>query len=219
MDAFLGVISILGFFICLIMAIVSAIKKSGKVKKWAIGTGVCFLLFVAAVAMPGGDTPTTTNPAKSPEQIAQEKADAKAKAKQEGEAKAAKEKADAEAKAAAEAKALESLKAEAKTISYKDLARSPDTYKGAKVKYTGEVAQVQESGNNVALRVNVTKTPYGYDDTVFIIYDKNIVSGRILEDDIITFWGESAGLITYQTVLNSELTIPQINVKILELNK
>jgi len=169
--------------------------------------------------------PTVSTPAKTPEQIAQEKADAELKTKQAEEAKVAAEakaKADAEAKVAAEKAAaaakITTLKNEAQSIPYKDLARNPDNYKGKKVKYTGKVIQVQEEGKNVGLRVNVTKGAYGYDDTMFVMYDKGIVNGRVLEDDIISFWGTSAGLLTYKTVMGAEMTIPQAMAQIVEVN-
>ena len=111
-----------------------------------------------------------------------------------------------------------SLKSEAKTISYKDLARNPDSYKQAKVTYTGEVIQVQENGNSVALRVNVTKNTYGYEDTMYVTYDKSIISGRVLEKDVVTFWGNSNGLLTYKTIMGAEMTIPQVNGRIITVN-
>ncbi|MGE4273300.1 MAG: cell envelope integrity protein TolA [Desulfitobacterium sp.] len=76
---------ILGFFVCIIMIIVSAIKKNGKVKKWGIGIGVCFALFIVGVAISPSEPSATTSkdPAKeaapaekTPEQIAQEEAEA-----------------------------------------------------------------------------------------------------------------------------------------------
>lgn len=194
--------------------------------KWKmIVATIVYLLIIGWIGNGMTDKPApanaptvTTSTAKTPEQIAQDKANADAKAKQEADAKAAKEKADAEAKAAAAAKALETLKSEAQTIPYKDLARNPDTYKGKSVKYTGEVIQVQEDSGLVGLRVNVTKSSYGYEDTVFVAYDKNIISSRVLEKDIITFYGTSAGLLTYKTVMGSEMTIPQIAAKIVQIN-
>ena len=131
--------------------------------------------------------------------------------------KEATEKAKAEEAARAAAK-LASLKSDAQVIPYKELARNPDAYKGKTVKYTGKVIQVQEDGNNVGLRVNVTKNTYGYENTMFITYDKGIISGRVLEDDIISFWGTSAGLLTYKTVMGSEMSIPQVLVQIVEVN-
>jgi hypothetical protein len=41
---------------------------------------------------------------------------------------------------------------------------------------------------------------------------------RILEDDIVTIWGTSAGLYTYETVMGSELTIPSLVANYVELN-
>lgn len=188
--------------------------RSNTKWKMAVAMVIYIILFGKIVgaftsnnSAPASTTPatTTSTPAKTPAQIAKEKADAEAAAQ------AAKEKAAAQA--------LASLKSEAKTIPYKDLARNPDNYKGAAVKYTGKVIQVQEDGNTVALRVNVTVDEYGiYNDTVFVTYDKSIVSGRILEDDIISFWGVSAGLFTYQTVMGAEMTIPQVDAQIVELN-
>jgi len=156
---------------------------------------------------------------------AKEKADAEAKVISDAKAKAdaeAKAKQDAADRAVADAKAIEDKKAadaevaaaaearKPKHIAYKDLARNPENYNGTNVIYTGKVIQVQESGKLVNLRVNVTKNTYGYEDTIMIQYDKGIVSGRVLEDDIITFSGMSMGLLTYKTVIGAEMTIPQV---------
>lgn len=81
---------------------------------------------------------------------------------------------------------------------------------GTMVKFTGQVGQVQEDGNTVALLVSVTRGTYGYTDTVMLAYDKSLVSGRILEDDIVSFTAESKGLLTYKTVRGDDLTIPQM---------
>jgi len=141
---------------------------------------------------------STVSVVQTPEQIAQATADTELKAKQ-----------AEDAKVATEVAKLASLKTEAKAIPYKDLARTPDTYMGAKVKYTGEVIQVQEDGNNVGLRVNVTKGSYDlYSDTMYVTYDKGIIKGRVLDKDIISFWGVSAGLLKYQTVMGAEISIP-----------
>lgn len=209
--------------------------RSGTKWKMALAT-VIYILLASKVVGAFNSQPATTSsttlasttsePAKTPEQIAKEKADADAAAKQKADAdaaQAAKDKADAEAKVAADkaaaAQALASLKSEAKTIPYKDLARNPDNYKGAAVKYAGKVVQVQEDGNSVALRVNVTRDDYGlYNNTVFVVYDKGIISGRVLEDDVISFWGISGGLFTYKTVMGAEMTIPQVLAKIVEVN-
>jgi colicin import membrane protein len=92
-SAFLGIVSILGFFVCIIMVIVSAIKKSEKTRNWGIGIIACCVLFIVAVSIPSGDSASTSsNTAKTPEQIEQAKVETEENAEAEAEAKAAKEK-------------------------------------------------------------------------------------------------------------------------------
>ena len=211
--------------------------KMGLGKKLLIGVAV--LVVLGWMIPDEKNAPATTTVAvaveKTPEQIAADKVIADAKATQDAADKVAadaKAKVDAEAKAKqdaadkviADAKAVEDKKiadakaaaaveaAKPKHIAYKELARNPDTYNGINVIFTGKVIQVQESGKLVNLRVNVTKNDYGYEDTVLIQYDKSIVSGRMLDDDVITFSGMSMGLLTYETVMGAEMTIPQVLV-------
>lgn len=99
-------------------------------------------------------------------------------------------------------------------IEYDDLARNPDKVKEKKVLVTGEVIQVLEDeySDDVNLRVDITKTSYGYKDTIFVVGELDDSGDRILEDDIISIWGYCAGTYTYETVLGSSLTIPRINM-------
>ena len=253
MLALLGISSVIGFFVCVILLIIAKVKKNGKVKKWSISAGACFVVFVIALILTPGLTPEQITQAKTADElkvkqaaeiVEKNKVDviaADAKAKVAAESKAtqdaadkvvadAKAKVDAEAKAKqvaadkviADAKAVEDKKiadaaaaaaveaAKPKQIAYEELARNPDSYVGTNVIFTGQVIQVQEDGNLVNLRVNVTKNDYGYEDTVLIQYDKSIISGRVLDDDVITFSGMSMGLLTYETIMGAEMTIPQV---------
>ena len=54
---------------------------------------------------------------------------------------------------------------------------------------------------------------YKYDDVIFIVVDRDLVKSRILEDDVIRFYGVSAGLITYQSTIGGEITIPAASVE------
>lgn len=104
-----------------------------------------------------------------------------------------------------------------KSISYNELARNPKKYEGQLVKFTGEVIQVQEAQSwlyyNV-YRIDVTYQGYGYyDDTVYVTYDGYDSEERILEDDIVTFYGEYKGLKTYETVMGANVTIPHVEAK------
>lgn len=124
--------------------------------------------------------------------------------------KVAKEKEAAE-KAAAE-KAIKEAEKKEKAgyntgITYNQLARTPDDYKGQKVKFKGEVVQVMEGDGEVQIRFAVDKD---YDKIILCSYNSSIVTSRILEDDVITIYGTSAGLFTYQSTLGGDITVPLV---------
>lgn len=104
-------------------------------------------------------------------------------------------------------------------IAYKKLARNPEKYEGKKLKYTGKIIQVMEDDDYTAFRIDVTKGKYGiWDDTVYVEFWGDSKK-RFLEDDIVTFYGESEGLHTYETILGSSVTIPSIEAKYITLKK
>lgn len=100
--------------------------------------------------------------------------------------------------------------ADCQTYTFKEIARTPDKYKGKKAKITGEVVQVQRTISGYELRVDITKNEYGYySDTIYVTYTpKSSDEPRILDDDIITIYGELAGEKTYQSVSDTIVTIP-----------
>ncbi|HLR79915.1 MAG TPA: toxin regulator [Bacillota bacterium] len=99
-------------------------------------------------------------------------------------------------------------------ITYDQLARTPDDYEGEKVKFSGKVLQVMEgNGSTVQLRMAINDD---YDKVIYVEYDSNIVDSRILEDDQITIMGLSAGLLTYESTLGGEITIPAVMVDTIE---
>ena len=62
MSTFLGLLSILGFFACLVWLIIRLFKRSGR-KKPLMGLGVCVVLFIVAIVIPpsfeSGNTKST----------------------------------------------------------------------------------------------------------------------------------------------------------------
>lgn len=100
---------------------------------------------------------------------------------------------------------------------YSELARDPDSYVGKQVKFTGKVIQVTEGLGITAMRVNVTQGRYTWSDTMYVTYIPASGEGRILEDDIITFYGEMQPLKTYTTVLGASVTIPAVNAKYIDV--
>jgi uncharacterized membrane protein YcgQ (UPF0703/DUF1980 family) len=152
------------------------------------------------------------------EKVAQKAAEEKAAAEAEEAAKKAAE-AVAEAKRKADAEAAEAKrKAEAEAkgyetgITFNQLARNPDSYEGKKVKFRGGVLQVNELDTEIQLRLSASSTSYGWssDEVVYVYFDKSLISGRILDDDVITIYGVAKGLYSYETVLGSTVTLPLI---------
>ena len=94
------------------------------------------------------------------------------------------------------------------SVAYNDLLRYAERHKGRKVYYRGEVIQVIEDGNYFQLRVNITSTEYGWEDTVFLHYPDAPV--RVLEGDEISFVGRVTGIITYESTMGSSVTIPEL---------
>lgn len=108
------------------------------------------------------------------------------------------------------------------TLSYIDLARRPKDYSGTNMSFTGKVIQVTESTifdvTSLVLRVNVTKDEYGlYDDTIYVKYELPEDADRILENDIITFYGECKGAKTYTAVLGNSVTIPYVEAEYIDI--
>lgn len=112
-----------------------------------------------------------------------------------------------EAKAAEEAKKAKGYET---GITYDQLAREPDKYKGEKVKFSGKVIQVMEDSPTIKIRLAVNDN---YDTVLYGSYYPNIVSTRVLEDDHITVFGTSEGTISYQSTLGGTITIPGVSIE------
>lgn len=108
------------------------------------------------------------------------------------------------------------------SISYGDLERFPGENEGKLVKFRGKVAQIcyeaYSSSSYSAYRVSTQKNEYGewWDDIVFLLVDNYDSGVRILEDDMITFYGTYDGLYTYTAVSGAPITIPQVTAEYFE---
>ena len=101
--------------------------------------------------------------------------------------------------------------------SYTELARDPNTYVGKNAKFTGKVIRVSEGLGSTVMRVDVTQGKYSWDDTLYVTYTPKDGESRILEDDIITIYGEMQPLKTYTTVMGASVSIPAIDAKYIEI--
>lgn len=105
------------------------------------------------------------------------------------------------------------------TYTYEQIARDPEKYRGKYAKLTGEVFQVMEGGDDYTLLVNITKQNYFQDDSVYVAYTKHTSDeSRILEDDVVTMYGELSGTYTYETVMGAEVTIPLLLAEYIDVN-
>lgn len=95
-------------------------------------------------------------------------------------------------------------------ITYDQLARTPDDYKGEKVKFYGKVVQVIEGDTSTQIRLAVNDD---YNTVLFGEFDKSIISSRVLEKDYITVYGKSAGTISYQSTGSGTITIPAVYIE------
>lgn len=149
------------------------------------------------------------------------KKEAEEKAKKETEAKAAEEekKAKAEAEVAKKKQAEEDEQArieaeEAKGYdtgtTFDQLARTPDDYTYTKVKFSGKVVQVMEGDGTTQIRFAVNDN---YDTIIYAEISSDLTdNNRVLEDDYVTLSGISMGLLTYDSTMGGEITIPSIVV-------
>ncbi len=147
-------------------------------------------------------------------QAEEEKARAEQEKKKIEEEEAAKKKAEEEEAARKEeeekaAREAEEAKGYETGITYDNLARTPDDYNGKKVKFYGKVLQVMEGDGEIQIRLAVNDD---YDTVLLGGYDSSIVSSRVLEDDEITIYGTSIGLISYESTMGGTITIPAVYI-------
>jgi hypothetical protein len=103
----------------------------------------------------------------------------------------------------------------AETIDYDQLHKNADRYAGRKVKYQGQIFQIQEDPVGGGLLL-LSVTNEGYDlwtDNIWVNYKGNIKSA---EDDIITIYGVVKGSRSYETQIGGETYVPEIDARYVE---
>jgi hypothetical protein len=105
---------------------------------------------------------------------------------------------------------MSSLKAEARAIDYKLLSKSPDAYKRAPAKYTGQIVEIKEEGGGQGyMRLAVEKTAYGWDPNSIILVGYRD-STDALQGDVVTVYGYLAGTYSYSSQANYQITVPTL---------
>lgn len=90
---------------------------------------------------------------------------------------------------------------------YESLARTPDTFKNQKIKFSGTIIQVIEEQNQHGYRIAIDGD---YEQVALVSYPGNLDQGRILENDTVEFWGVYQGVTTYQSAFNTKVTVPYL---------
>ena len=99
------------------------------------------------------------------------------------------------------------IKAQSRTIGYRELFRNNERYVGQRFYFSGKIVQVIEHGENTYdFRVDVA--PDSLDSA--IVYLAEYTGQRLLEDDRIEFVGAAAGLERYESILGQRVTIPRL---------
>lgn len=114
-------------------------------------------------------------------------------------------------------------KAECQSVDYKELCRYPEKYEGTKVVVKVKVSQIIDanfSGSEKAWRTYTDNSGYGFyaDDEYYMLDKRGGDAVKILDDDIITVYGEFTGLEKITRALTSTTDeLPRIEVKYADL--
>lgn len=110
---------------------------------------------------------------------------------------------------------ISKIKGEAKKVDFKELDKDASRFDGTVAKFTGEVLQIQENGNEGVMRLGVTKDIFGWSvsDVVWVDY-KNKTD--ILNEDIVTVYGVLTGNKSYTSQANFQITVPTMVACVIE---
>lgn len=138
--------------------------------------------------------------------------------KKKAEIQAEREKKEAEYKAKKEAeekaKQEEEQKGYETGITYEDLARSPEEYKGKKVTFSGTIIQVIRGESFDQYRVKVNDD---YKKVILVEYKPKSGDKKFLEEDKVIIRGVSVGEISYKSTMGGKISIPGMVADFMEL--
>lgn len=105
---------------------------------------------------------------------------------------------------------INDYKDKCEALIYDDLIRYPEKNKGKLIKYFGEVTEIVYENEYFSEYVLETAG----EDPIYLIYPHEKENSiNLFEDDIILFYGESAGLYDYTNASGKTTTLPKIQVR------
>lgn len=113
------------------------------------------------------------------------------------------------------------FKADCDNVSYKELFRNIKDYDGKRLHFKGQIKQVVSDGESESeYLISVTKDEYDYwEDNIYVILDRTNFKDKLLEDDIVEFYGECNGSYSYTTILGASEEVPKMSVLYINLTK
>lgn len=100
------------------------------------------------------------------------------------------------------------FKAKCVELSFEDILRNPSEYEDAYCKISGEIDQIIEEGNTFSIFV--------YDDDLNkwgCVYKYKDDEPRLIEGDMVTFYGVCQGTANVETIFGKQVTMPLIMVE------
>ncbi len=126
---------------------------------------------------------------------------------------------------------VDEIKQSALTVPYQNLMEESDMYVGEIIQYEGKVAQVVNNFNSYVVRVNVSNELFG-NDAIWSNFnssiDEDVEWMKQLEKThdpftqdppMVQVWGLSKGLKDYEGIFGTTITVPEVDVYILERQK
>ncbi|MDT2397384.1 hypothetical protein P7D77_05325 [Enterococcus avium] len=211
MQDFMGIIMTMGFLaliVGIVMLVVALLKKKNK-KVSLIVLGISFIVMVLGAIGVGVTAPTeTASKSSSESEIATSVSES-------AETDSSSDELDDESTFDSEFEEESSVPTEVNIadyntgVTYDNLARNPEDTEGQKVTLSGEIAQVIEDEDFSQYRLAIDGD---YDKMVLIQIPEELLTSRVLENDLITVYGESLGTIDYESTMGGQITIPAVNV-------
>ena len=100
-------------------------------------------------------------------------------------------------------------------LTYEQMAREPEKYKGDEVCLRGKAIDVHDS----YMRIDITRKDARidwWDDDVVSWYSQQPGQPRVLDGDLVEFCGVFRGLYTYETILHAQRTIPRVDISVIK---
>ena len=117
-----------------------------------------------------------------------------------------------------EAKTLAEKASFRSDLSWEEFARNPSDYYDVKAKFSGRILQADPSDSSFGNRWARMAVDDNIDTVFYITVPAELLTGRLLENDYVTVYGEGNGSETYIAVLGNEITIPELEVHYIEIN-